>query len=233
MLKHESICDGVNFMNETDLYFPIKLYLESLGFYVQGEVGAIDVFAMKGENSVAIELKKQITLKLIYQAIDCQKIADEVFIAVPKSAMKSHRTSMKSFLSLLKRLSIGLLVVDHDHVQLMLDIQDYNNKINQKRYTKKRNKILSEFKNREQDLNTGGSKGKRMTVYREKSIKVALMIEQYQVLSPKMIKELINIEETSSILQKNYYSWFIRIRRGLYTLSDEAKIYLEKYKEEI
>ena len=105
--------------------------------------------------------------------------------------------------------------------------------MNQKRYTKKRNRILSEFKNREQDLNTGGSKGKKMTVYREKSIKIALMIEQYRALSPQMIKELTNIEETASILQKNYYAWFVRIRRGLYALSDEARLYLEKYKEKI
>ena len=59
------------------------------------------------------------------------------------------------------------------------------------------------------------------------------MFSIWYELSPQMIKELTNIEETASILQKNYYAWFVRIRRGLYALSDEARLYLEKYKEKI
>lgn len=217
-------------MKETELFNPIKRYLEIQGFDVQGEVGAIDILAMKGESTVAIELKSKISLKLIYQAIERQKIVDDVYIAIPKIALKSHHSSIKFFYLLLKRLSIGLLIVDSDQVNVVIDVNDYDLLLSKKRNQKKRTKILNEFKNRENNINIGGSKGKKVTVYREKSIKIAAVIQAYGVLSPKMIKEITHIDETSSILQKNYYGWFVRIRRGLYTLSDDASTYIMEYK---
>ncbi len=216
-------------MKETDLYLPIKYHLESLGFFVQGEVGAIDVFAMKGEHSVAIELKIQISLKLIYQAMERQKIADEVYIAVPKSAIRSHRSQMKSFLDLLKRLSIGLLVIENQDVVQMLEPELSFANLGIKRSPKKRKRIIHEFKNRELDVNVGGTKGRKVTLYRETSIKIAKIIQAYGALSPKDIKTFTNLDKVDSILQKNYYGWFVRIRRGLYALSDRGTDDLSRY----
>lgn len=226
-VKRENI-EG-NFMKETELYLPIKLHLESLGYFVQGEVQSIDVFAMKGEHSVAIELKTQISLKLIYQAIERQKIADEVYIAIPRQAVKSHREHMKSLMSLLKRLSVGLLVVEGDEVIQMLDTSGSHLSLGIKRNTKKRKRTLHEFKNRELDVNIGGTKGKSITLYRETSIKIAKIIDSYGALSPKDIKAFTQIDHVDSILQKNYYGWFVRIRRGIYTLSDHGREDLRTY----
>ncbi|MCF7930586.1 MAG: hypothetical protein K9L02_03640 [Acholeplasmataceae bacterium] len=218
-------------MKETDLYEPIKVYLESLGYTVKGEVGAIDVFAMKNEESIAIELKNQITLKLIYQAIERQKIADDVYIAIPNKAIKSHQANYRSFMLLLRRLSIGLIVVQDHTASVLLDPADYDLDLSKKRNKKKHSKLVKEFSNRNNDLNIGGSKGKRMTVYKEKAILIAQTIHDYKILSPKIVKEMTGVIETSSILQKNYYGWFYRVRQGLYALTDQGISEIENIKK--
>ena len=108
-------------MLEIELYQPIQSFLNEQGYTVRGEIGAIDVFAMKNEHSIAVELKTSISLKLIYQAVERQKVADTVYVAVPKSAIRTHQDSYKSFILLLRRLSIGLFVIHADQVEVVLD----------------------------------------------------------------------------------------------------------------
>ncbi|MBU1141216.1 MAG: hypothetical protein KKG64_01710 [Firmicutes bacterium] len=216
-------------MSETELYEPIKKLLEFQGYVVRGEVGVIDIFAMKGETSIAVELKNHITLKLVYQAIDRQKIADYVYIAIPKSAQKSHQSSYRSFMLLLRRLSIGLMIVEKDQAQVILDAKDYDMTVNKKRNKQKKLRIINEFSHLESQMNLGGSRGKKMTVYREKAIKIANAIEKYGTLSPKSIKEMTLVIETASILQKNYYGWFTHISRGQYGLSESGLKEIRKY----
>ncbi|HBG33182.1 MAG: hypothetical protein A2084_02885 [Tenericutes bacterium GWC2_39_45] len=215
-------------MLETELYEPIQSFLSAQGYTVRGEIGAIDVFAMKGEHSIAVELKTVISLKLIYQAIDRQKIADNVYIAVPKSAMKSHHDSYRSFTLLLKRLSIGLLVIHPDQVEVVLDAKDYDLSLSRKKNTNKKQRLIKEFSHLKNNVNIGGKRGKKMTLYREKVIKIANVLLENPVLSPKQIKNFTQIEEVSSILQKNYYGWFMKVERGLYGLSELGVKEIEK-----
>ncbi len=209
-------------MLETELFHPVKELLENQGYQVKGEIGAIDVFAMKQDESIAVELKTSITLKLIYQAVERQKIADFVYIAIPKSAMTSHKGQTKSFLLLLRRLSIGLLVVSKNGVEVLLEAKDYDLSISKNRNKKAKNKLYSEFKNRKNDDNLGGMKGKRITFYREQALEILHIIHSHPGISPKEIKILTKNTKTSSILQKNYYGWFHRLERGSYTLSEKG-----------
>ena len=215
-------------MLETELYEPVKKYLELNGYTVKGEIGNIDVYAVKDTMTIAVELKVNITLKLIYQAIDRQKLADDVYIAVPSLAIKSHRKDLKKFLLLLKRLSIGLMVVKKDNVEVLLDPIDYNLDLSKTRSKKKRIKLITDFTNLESNENQGGSRGKRMTVYREKVIKIAKLLNDNPGLSPKKIKEATMIENTYSILQKNYYNWFMKKERGSYQLSIEGRNFINQ-----
>ncbi len=215
-------------MLETELYEPVKKYLELNGYTVKGEIGNIDVYAVKDTMTIAVELKVNITLKLIYQAIDRQKLADDVYIAVPSLAIKSHRKDLKKFLLLLKRLSIGLMVVKKDNVEVLLDPVDYNLDLSKTRSKKKRIKLITDFINLESNENQGGSRGKRMTVYREKVIKIAKLLNDNPGLSPKKIKEATMIENTYSILQKNYYNWFMKKERGSYQLSIEGRNFINQ-----
>ena len=66
-------------------------------------------------------------------------------------------------------------------------------------------KALNEFKLREDTRVLGGSKGIRMTFYREQVIKIAQTLQKLSIASPKTLKIETQIENTYSIIQKNYY----------------------------
>jgi len=216
---------------ETELYIPIKNYLESQGFQVKGEIESIDVFAIKEDYTIAIELKNNITLKLIYQAIERQKLADDVFVAIPKTALHQHRKNLKHFKMLLRRLGIGLLIVEKSNVIVLNEPVEYNLELSKKRNIKNCIKLINNFNNLKSNQNIGGSKGKRMTVYREKVIVLATCLMKEPGLSPKELKKITGIENASSILQKDYYSWFERIDRGSYKLTNLGLQALTEEKE--
>jgi hypothetical protein len=215
-------------MKETDLYLPIKDFLVNQGYLVKGEINGVDIYAMKEEATIAIELKVNITMKLVYQAIDRQRIADEVYIAIPKTAIKSHRNNLKNFLLLLKRLAIGLLVVSGNTVEVVLTPKDYDLDISKKRNLRRKEKMISSLVNLTSDQNKGGSKGKRMTIYKQNVIKIAKLLMENPGMSPKAIKDITKIENVSSILQKNYYQWFERKTRGSYHLNETGIAYLRE-----
>ncbi|HIF78624.1 MAG TPA: hypothetical protein EYQ36_13725, partial [Sulfitobacter sp.] len=55
---------------ETDLYPPIKAFLEDQGYVVKAEVGAADVVALRGaEPPVVVELKLGFSLALFHQCL--------------------------------------------------------------------------------------------------------------------------------------------------------------------
>ena len=68
---------------ESDLYGPVREYLEKLGYEVKGEVKGCDITAMRGGELIVVELKRGFTLELVYQAMDRQRVADGVYVAVP------------------------------------------------------------------------------------------------------------------------------------------------------
>lgn len=70
-------------LRESDLYGPVRDYLAGLGYEVKGEVKDCDVTAMRDGELIVVELKKGFTLELVYQALDRQRVADGVYVAVP------------------------------------------------------------------------------------------------------------------------------------------------------
>ena len=215
-------------MYETDLFNPVKTLLESMGYHIKGEIGALDVFGISDKGSIAIELKLSITLKLIYQAIDRQKVADIVYVAVPKDALKKHQKQYKSLIDLLKRLNLGLIVVEKKEASILLETQSFETSklIHQKRKTKR---ILSEFHRRENHVNVGGTKGKKVTAYKESVIRVAHMLSKMKTASPKQLKAHTGIDHADTILMKNYEGWFEKVDRGIYQLSSKGEQELSAY----
>ena len=216
-------------MQEQELYKPVKELLERLGFVVKAEVKDIDVFAMREDLTLAVELKTSINLKLIYQAIDRQKLADVVYLALPYSAIKSHKKNIRSFYNLLRRLELGLIIISNSKASIEIEAKPYDAKKSRQRNKNRRNQVIKEFKLLESDVNIGGIRGRRMTVYREQTIKVSLFIKNNGPSSPRSILKETGVEKTGSILQKNYYGWFYRVERGLYDLTHEGKCALETY----
>lgn len=99
-------------IKEEDLYPPVKEYFESLGYKVNGEVRSCDMTALKDEELIIVELKKNLTVSLLTQAVIRQRTADLVYIAIPKPKKFRFNAKWKDTLHLLRRLELGLIVVD-------------------------------------------------------------------------------------------------------------------------
>ena len=220
-------------MKETELFIPVKKLLLSQGFEVKGEVKDIDVLAYQKDVMVGVELKTKISLKLIYQAIDRQKVLDQVYIAVPKDAIYHSKSLYRNFTHLLKRLEVGLIVVDQDIAEVIIEAIPFDRNQSRSRYKKRKLSIDKEFKLRKNKQNIGGTKGKKITRYKELVIEIGSYLMENLKGSPKEIKEQTGIEKTASILQKNYDGYFERIDRGIYQLTDKGIKEITKLKEQL
>ena len=54
-------------LRESDLYGPVRDYLEGLGYEVKGEVRDCDITALRDGELIVVELKRGFTLELVYQ----------------------------------------------------------------------------------------------------------------------------------------------------------------------
>lgn len=222
---------------EEDLYKPISNHFTSMGYKVRGENNFCDLTAMKEEELIIVELKKNLSVDLLIQGAKRQRFSENVYIAIPKFKKFSQYKKWKDVLYLIKRLGLGLILVsftdEYNSVEIPLHPSNgigykYKNK-----GKKQRKKVIDEFKGRSIDLNTGGSRGKKLiTSYREDSLYIACCIDILGKLSPKTLRKLGSNEiKTSSILQKNYYGWFIREERGIYSLTTKGKNSLKEYEK--
>ena len=213
-------------MKETDLYPLLKQYFEKQGFVVKAEVNNIDIVAQKDDLMIIVEMKTQLSLKLIYQGCERQKINDHVYLAVP---IIKKRKVLNERIHILRRLHLGLLMVDieKETVEAVLDPGDFNIR----RSKKKKQKLLKEMSKRVTNVNVGGnSKQKIVTAYRENVIRIAYYLKDKE-LSTKEIKEQSGIKNATTYLQKNYYHWFERVSRGVYKLTDQGNKELASYGE--
>jgi hypothetical protein len=225
----------INKLKEEDLYKPISDYLISLGYKVRGENNYCDLTAMKGQELIIVELKKNLSVDLLLQGTKRQKIADIVYIAIPKPKRLIYSKRWKDILHLLRRLELGLILVSFADkeglVEIPLNPTCFDREKSIRANIKKREKLIKEFNGRSIDLNTGGSRGKKLiTSYKEDSLYIACCLNISGPTSPKRLKELgANEKKTPSILQENYYSWFIREDRGIYSLTDKGRESLKEY----
>ena len=107
---------------ETDLYEPIRAFLEEEGYQVQAEVKQCDIAAEKNGRLVVVELKRAFGLKLVYQGLERQSLTDEVFVAIPRPKKGAREKAWQDMLRLLKRLELGLLTVALDSPLKTVDV---------------------------------------------------------------------------------------------------------------
>lgn len=207
------------------------------GFDVKGEVKDCDVTAVRDDIIIIVEMKKSLNLDVILQAVQRQKMADYTYIAVPKRAKTMRTKRWRNICYLLRRLELGLLLVSFrgETFKVERHVKPEPFKLNARQNQRKKNRVmlLNEFTNRHGDYNKGGVTGRKIvTAYREMAIHIAVLLKKHGNLSIKQLRELgTDANKTSSILQKNYYSWFERVTRGVYKITDYAVDELKKYKE--
>lgn len=212
-------------MKESDLYPPLKVYLESQHYEVKGEIGNCDVFAVrKDEPPIVVELKLSLNLTVILQAVDRLALTSTVYIGVPKqcSALKQKR---KQVLKLFKLLGLGLITIDPAQksagINVIIDPSEYKPRISKYRQTR----LLGEFEKRVGDPNLGGSDNKKgkMTAYRQRALKIASFLDKQGASKASDVALDTGDVKARDILYNDVYGWFDKVSRGVYTLSPRGK----------
>ncbi|MFF2445634.1 DUF2161 domain-containing phosphodiesterase [Neobacillus sp. NPDC058068] len=212
---------------EVDLYKPIQTYFLGEEYEVYGEVKDCDIAAVKGDELVIIELKLTLSVDLLIQAAKRQRLTDQVYIAIPKPKYRLNSRQWVDKCHLVRRLELGLIVVSYSgkyaKAEIIFHPTPFNRRKSIGQSKQKRAAIMKEINGRSADFNVGGSnRTKIMTAYKENSIQIACYLQKSGPLSPKSLIQMGTGEKTSTIITKNYYGWFERIKRGTYVISEKG-----------
>ncbi len=203
-------------MLETELYLPVKRFLERQGYEVKSEICECDVLAVRGqEPPVIVELKTSFSLQLLLQGIDRQSATDHVYLAVPEP----KQSLSKDVQRLCKRLGLGLLTVNGEWVEAYLDPAPYQ----PRKYPKRKAALLKEFQRRVGDPNSGGSsKRPLVTAYRQDALRCVKFLK---TSGPSRISDITThtkVTRAPAILRSDVYGWFFKVERGTYALSPKG-----------
>ena len=218
---------------ETELYGPVRDFWSAAGYDVRAEIDDCDIVACREDFWIIIELKLRLNLDVILQAIDRQRRSDEVWIAVPRNRQLLARSRWRRLIHLLRRLELGLLVVDlrqePAEVQIVLQAQPFDRERSRQQYRRRQTKLRSEFAARHGDHNIGGSSRQPlMTQYREQALLIAALLRETGPASPRQLRQRGSCDQTQRILYHNYYSWFERRSGGLYALTPAGRTALNQ-----
>lgn len=217
-------------MLETELSAPVKAYLESHGYQVNCEVKDCDIVATRGDDLIIVELKMSVNLTLLVQATKRQSISDSVYVAVPAPTKRNRQ--WRGTLTVLKRLEVGLLLVEEGAMGMVVSKQFDPLPYQRKKNTRSRRALLTEVADRSGDYNVGGStKTTLMTAYRENAILIACCLSKLGPSSPKSLRNLGTGDKTTSILSANHYGWFQRVEKGVYELTDQGDFESRSFKQ--
>ena len=220
-------------MKETDLYQPVKDFLEGQGYEVKAEVGACDVLACRGEEDpVIVELKSGFSLSLFQQGIDRLRVSDAVYLAVPRKSGTAWRRSLTANVTLCRRLGLGLILVRlrDGHVEVRLDPGPYAPRKSKRR----KDRLLREFARRDGDPNVGGAtRTGLVTAYRQDAMRCAVHLAEHDVASGAEIAKATSVATATRILWTNHYGWFERRARGAYALTPLGRKAVEGFATEV
>ncbi len=214
-------------MRETDLYPPVKRFLEAQGYVVKGEIRDCDVVALRdGDAPVIVELKTAFSLQLVLQGIDRQGVTDAVYLAFPPPKRRQHSDIVK----LCKRLGLGILLVTGGHVEALADPAPYQ----PRKIARRKTMLLKEFAHRVGDTTAGGSaRAPRITAYRQDALRCAAFIQRNGPSKPAVLRKEAGVAKAPALLQADVYGWFVRVERGIYGLSPKGEAALVTFAQVI
>jgi hypothetical protein len=212
-------------MKESDLYLPLKRFLESQNYEVKGEVQDCDVLAVRGEEDpVVVELKLSLNLNVVLQAVERLSLTPKVYIGIPvRCAILNKRR--KHIIKLLRMLGLGLVVVDPDlvtgSVDVLLDPGEYKPRKSRPR----QERLLGEFMRRVGDPNLGGTEKRKgiMTAYRQRALAIGWFLQENGPTKASSVAQTLREPKARNILYRDVYGWFDRESLGVYKLSPRGK----------
>ncbi len=212
-------------MQETDLYQPVKSYLEGQGYEVKAEVNDCDLVAVRAPDPpVIVELKLRLSLALLMQGVNRQAITDAVYIAVPASKTRRWRAQLRDCVKLCRRLGLGLISVHFRPKSTAVEVHCDPGPYRPQKSRLRKTALLREFSRRQGDQNIGGQTRRPVvTAYRQDALRIAEKLAAEGAGRPATLAQSLGIANAASILQKDHYGWFERIRRGVYDLRPTGK----------
>ncbi len=200
-------------MSETELYAPIKAFLEQQGYHVKAEVGAADVVAVRdGNPPLIVELKQAFSLALLHQAVERLALTDLVYVAVPRP--KDWKALRKN-IRLCRRLGIGVLTVRARDglVEAHADPGPYA----PRQSKPKQAALLKEFSRRRGDPNQGGARsGQVITAYRQDAEACRDYLIAHGACRGAEVAKATGVPNATRIMRDNHYGWFAPVQRGVY-----------------
>lgn len=207
---------------ETDLYPPIKAFLEDQGYVVKAEVGAADVVAVRGaEPPVVVELKLGFSLTLFHQCLARLKVADDVYLAVARQPGKRFAKAVKDNVTLARRLGLGLITVrlSDGLVEVHCDPGPYAPRKNAKRAAL----LLREFARRQGDPNDGGqTRAGLVTAYRQDALKLAVYLFEAGASKGADVARATGVSAATRMMRDDHYGWFEKVDKGIYGLTPKG-----------
>ncbi len=217
---------------ETDLYAPVKAYLEKQGYEVKAEIGAADIVARRGEDDpLVVELKTGFTLSLFQQAVERQALTETVYVAVPRITTKRFRAALKANKKLCRRLGLGLITVrmKDGFVEVHCDPAPYRPRISKPR----RGRLLREFERRVGDPNTGGStRRKIVTAYRQDAITCLTYLHKKGPTKASIVANETGVDRARRIMADDHYGWFERVTVGIYQATPAGRKAVREYRDD-
>lgn len=206
-------------MKETDLYAPVKAFLQRQGYAVKGEVGAADVVALRGDQMVVVELKRAFSLTLLHQATARLGVTDHVYVCVERPKLwKPLQANVK----LCRRLGLGVITVRarDGHLEVHAEPGPYAPRKSKARTAR----LRKEFDRRVGDPNDGGAtRHGLVTGYRQDALRCATYLAEYGPSKGAAVKRDTGVAPATQIMADNHYGWFQRVERGIYALTPEGR----------
>ncbi len=225
MGREQSKINGPS-LRETELYGPVKAFLEAAGYDVKAEIGAADVMALRdGSDPVLVELKTAFSLQLFHQCVARLSVTDQVYLAVPRGTGRRFQRALLDNVKLARRLGLGVMTVrlSTGLVEVHCDPGPYAPRKSKTRQTA----MLREFTRRRGDPDLGGASGQRVTAYRQDAMACAAYLAEHGPSKGAAIKAAADVPRATRIMRDNHYGWFERLGTGVYALSETGRAALE------
>jgi hypothetical protein len=239
---------------ETQLYLPVKRFLEARGFAVKGEICGCDLVAVpaSGANGAGAEakpdpplvvigeLKQTFTLELLLQGVDRLAAGDEIWLAVRASGAGGRKGRGRERDPRVRKccrlLGFGLLAVfARGQVEVIVEPRPWK----PRKVAWRRRRLVDEHRRRQGDPAAGGSTRQPiMTAYRQQALAVAAALAAAEAAGtaaqtgapgrrPRDLKAFA--PDAPKILLHNVYGWFARVERGVYGLTEAGRAALVRW----